>query len=102
MTDLRGEFRSASRERQLRYVATAIHGFTVMARDPDASEVIRSKINNLIHYLAGHLMAMIDHPNEPLSDSRVDAIVELVTHLNSRLAGDIRLSLVRQLRAERL
>ena len=92
MTDLRSEFIAATRERQLRYIAKAIHGFTIMARNPDATEDTRSRINNLIHYLAGHLMALTS-PEEPLLDGRVDAIMAHVEPLNSRLAENIRTEL---------
>ena len=75
-------------------MAKAVHGFTVMARDPDASAENKSKINNFIHYLAGHLIVLTD-PEEPLTDSRLDAIVSLVEFLNRRLAEDIRADLTR-------
>ena len=94
MTDIRSEFSAATRERQLRYIASAIHGFTIMARDPDASEETRAKINNLIHYLAGHLIALTN-PEEPLLESRLDAIMAYVEPLNSRLRENIRTNLSR-------
>lgn len=78
-----------SRERLLRYLAAAIHGYTVMARDPDASGEQKTGINNRIHYLAGHLMALLN-PEEPLTAWRLDGIMEHVAALNSRLAEAIR------------
>lgn len=94
MTDLRAEFVASGRERQLRFIGSAIHGFTIMARDPDASEDLRAKINNLIHYLAGHLVALTD-PNELLDDRRLDAILKLYGFLNRSLAEKIRVNLLR-------
>lgn len=85
MTDLRNELAAAQRSKLLRYLASAIHGFTIMARDPDAPVAEKDRINNTIHYLAGHLMALTE-ADEPLTDSRLDAIVELVRPLNSLLA----------------
>lgn len=85
MTDLRNELAAAQRSKLLRYLASAIHGFTIMARDPDVPVVEKDRINNTIHYLAGHLMALTE-ADEPLTGSRLDAIVELVRPLNSLLA----------------
>jgi hypothetical protein len=94
MADLRDALGVASRERLLRYVASAIHGFTIMARDPGAGEQTKAEINNHIHYLAGHLMGLTD-PEEPLTDSRLDGILEQVTPLNRRLAENIAAELIR-------
>ena len=89
---LRTELATASRERVLRYLAGAIHAYTVMARDPDASDAHKADINNRIHYLAGHLTALTD-AREPLTEWRLDGIVEHVAPLNSRLADNIRVEL---------
>ena len=86
------ELAAASRERVLRYLAAAIHGYTVMARDPDTSERRKADINNRIHYLAGHLMALTNWA-EPLTDSRVSGIAEHVAPLNPRLGENIRAEL---------
>lgn len=82
----------ASRECLLRYLAAAIHGYTVMARDPDTSGERKASINNRIHYLAGHLMALLN-PEEPLTAWRLDGIMEHVAALNSRLAESIRIEM---------
>ena len=88
MTDLRAKLSEVERSRLLRYIAAGIHGFTVMARDPDGSPEAKAAINNRIHYLAGHLMALAD-PKEPLTQSRLDGVVELVGSLNRRLAENM-------------
>lgn len=89
---LRTELEAASRQGVLRYLAAAIHSYTVMARDPDANDIWKADINNRIHYLAGHLMALVN-PEEQLTDSRLDGITEHVASLNSRLAESIRVQL---------
>lgn len=89
---LRTEISTASREHLLRYLAAAIHSYTVMARDPDAGGEQKAAINNRIHYLAGHLMALTN-PEEPLTAGRLDGIMEHVAALNSRLADNIRIEL---------
>lgn len=91
---LRDELAAASRERVLRCLARAIHGYTVLARDPEASDVRKADINNRIHYLAGHLMALVSVA-EPLTDSRLDGIMEHVDSLHPRLTANIRAELTR-------
>ncbi|MBB4837119.1 hypothetical protein HNP52_000170 [Sphingomonas kyeonggiensis] len=93
MTDLRSALEKASRQRLLHYLARSIHGFTIMARDPDASDAARKDINNRIHYLAGHLMKLID-PESPLNEWNLDGIVEHASKLNARLAEDNLLALM--------
>ncbi|MFC3712005.1 hypothetical protein ACFOMD_05450 [Sphingoaurantiacus capsulatus] len=94
MIDMRSELGAAEPWRLLRYIASAIHGFTIMARDPDTSAEERSRINNSIHYLAGYMMALTK-ADERLTDSRIDAILELVGRLESPLAEAIRADLTR-------
>lgn len=87
MTDLQAVIETAPRQALLRYIVRAIHGFTIMARDPDASAEVRANINNRIHYLAGHLMALLD-PDLALDELRCAGIAEHASHLYSRLAAD--------------
>ncbi len=94
MIDLREKLDGAERHRLLHYVARAIHGFTIMARDPDASEQMKAAINNRIHYLAGHLMGLTD-PKALLTESRLDGILEHVAPLNRGLAAEIEAELSR-------
>lgn len=89
---LRTELATASRERLLRYLAAAIHGYTVMARDPGAGSEQRAGLNDRVHYLAGHLMALTNQ-EEPLTAGRLDGIMEHVAALNVRLADSIRIEL---------
>jgi hypothetical protein len=95
MIDLRSALAAAERPALLRYLARSINGFTVMARDPDASEATKAAINNRIHYLSGHLVGLT-HPAEPLTQSRLDGILENVASLNRGLADQIEAELIRQ------
>lgn len=90
---LREKLRHAERSRLLRYIAQTIHGFTIMARD-DVSVQVKSAINNRIHYLAGHIVGLSD-PAEPLTETRLDGIIEQVTRLNGGIAAEIEAELAR-------
>lgn len=94
MIDLRSTLTEAGRPRLLRYLARSIHGFTIMARDPDASEQMKAAINNRIHYLAGHLMGLTNAA-EPLTQRRLDGILENVASLNRGVADEIEAELIR-------
>jgi hypothetical protein len=87
--DLRDELRAARRDRLLCYLASAIHGFTISGRNPEQGAAAGARINNLIHYLAGHLTALTD-AEEPLAESRIDGIVELSGWLEPGLAAQVR------------
>jgi hypothetical protein len=50
---------NASRETLVEFVLAVIHGFTIMAREPDWSDDQRAIINNRIHYLAGHALTLV-------------------------------------------
>ena len=89
---LREKLQHAGRPRLLRYIARAIHGFTIMARD-DVSVKERIAINNCIHYLAGHIVGLSD-PAEPLTETRLDGIMEQVARLNGRIAKEIEAEMV--------
>lgn len=84
---LREKLRRAGRPRLLRYLAQAIHAFTIMSRD-DASEEVRCAINNCIHYLAGHMIGLSD-PAKPLTETELDRILEQVKRLNAGMAEEI-------------
>lgn len=88
MTDLHALLETAPRPRLLHYLAAAIHGFTIMARDPDESDAGRAEINNRIHYLAGHLMGLTDF-DAALDPGRTNGILEQVGHLHPSLAARI-------------
>lgn len=94
MMSLRDKLAAAERPRLLRYIARAIHGFTIMARDPDETGHARAAINNCIHYLAGHLIGLAD-PMAPLEDTQLDGILEQIARLNRRLAEEIEADLSR-------
>jgi ribosomal protein S15P/S13E len=94
MSDLRNALAAAQRARLLRYLASAIHGFTIMARDPDMPGDQKAMINNRIHYLSGHLRSLTD-PAEPLTEGRLDDVVEQIASLNQGLAEKIKAELVR-------
>ncbi|NYT40836.1 hypothetical protein HZY97_08725 [Sphingomonas sp. R-74633] len=94
MPDLRAALEAASRPGLLRYLAGVIHGFTIMARDPDTSSERRAAINNCIHYIAGHLRGLSD-PAAPLDLWRLDGILEQAARLNSGLAADLEAELRR-------
>ncbi|WP_109808532.1 hypothetical protein [Sphingosinithalassobacter portus] len=85
---IRELLQTASRQQLLSYLAGAIHGFTIMARDPDLDADSKASINNRIHYLAGHLRDLID-PDEAFSALRLDGVVENVAALNSALARNL-------------
>jgi hypothetical protein len=87
MTDLLAAIDAAPRQALLRYIIRTIHGFTIMARDPDASAEARADINNRIHYLAGHMMALLD-PDMALDEWQRAGIAEHASRLYSRLAAD--------------
>jgi len=88
------ELRAAKRQRVIAYIDSAVHGFTAMARDPEMCTEQKARINNLIHYLAGHLIGLAD-PKEPLTESRIDGIVELAGWLEPSLAAQLSAELTR-------
>ncbi|WP_298464596.1 hypothetical protein [uncultured Erythrobacter sp.] len=71
---LRDLLERASRELLIEFVLAAIHGYTIMARDPDLTEDDRTMINNRIHYLVGHALSL--SRREELDAWRFDGIVE--------------------------
>jgi hypothetical protein len=70
---------TASRETLVEFVLAVIHGYTILARDPDLSDDQRAIINNRIHYLAGHALGLFR--GEELDRWRIDGIVEHSAHL---------------------
>ncbi|WP_207078704.1 hypothetical protein [Novosphingobium sp. KA1] len=64
-----------------------------MARD-DVSVQVNWAINNCIHYLAGHIVGLSD-PAEPLTEARLDGIMEQVARLNTGIAEEIEAELIR-------
>jgi hypothetical protein len=50
---------NASRETLVEFVLAVIHGYTIMAREPNLSDDQRAVINNRIHYLAGHALTLV-------------------------------------------
>ncbi len=88
--------RNAPRERLPLFLASSIHAFTIMARDPENSPTVNAAIINRIHRLAGHLMWLLDHGNA-LDVWRVRGIVEDLEHLvpslrenaTKRLRGEV-------------
>lgn len=92
MVDLANELEAAPRERLLKYLASSIHGFTVMARDDLCNET-KASINNRIHYLSGHLKSLLD-PEEPFSDWRLADVQQQVAPLYKVLADKMAAELV--------
>lgn len=92
MPDLRTSLQGAERPRLLRYIARAIHGYTIMARD-NPSDPVKTAINNRVHYLAGHIVGLSD-PAEALTQSRLDSIIEQVASLHRGIASEIEAELV--------
>lgn len=93
MENLRARLQEAERPRLLRYLARAIHGYTIMARD-NPSDPVKMAINNRIHYLAGHIVGLSD-PETALTQSQLDGIIEQVASLHRGLAAEIEAELVR-------
>ncbi|RSU58984.1 hypothetical protein DAH55_12610 [Sphingomonas koreensis] len=56
------------------------------------TELATASRERLLHYLAGHLMALTNQ-EEPLTAGRLDGIMEHVAALNVRLADSIRIEL---------
>ncbi len=50
---------NASRETLVEFVLAVIHGYTIMARDPDLNDDERAVINNRIHYHVGHALSLV-------------------------------------------
>ena len=78
MNDLRARLSCAPRAAVLTFAAVAIHELTVLARgdydDKDGNARMRA-INEAIHSLSGHLIAVLDS-SEALSESRLASIAE--------------------------
>lgn len=64
----------ASRETLVEFVLAMIHGYTIMARDPDWNDDQRAIINNRIHYLAGHALTLVR--GHAIDAWKIDGIVE--------------------------
>lgn len=64
----------ASRETLVEFILAVIHGYTIMARDPELSEGQRATINNRIHYLAGHAWSLVK--GLELNNWMIDGIIE--------------------------
>jgi len=74
MNDIREKLIAATRPHLLESVATAIHSFTIMARDSDRDDH-RAKINNCIHYLAGRMIGLCN-PSREATDHDLDDIAD--------------------------
>ena len=64
----------ASRQTLVEFVLAVIHGYTIMARDPDWNDDQRAIINNRIHYLAGHALTLVR--GHAIDAWKIDGIVE--------------------------
>ena len=89
MSDLRTELQKTERWRLIRYVASAIHDYTVMNRDPDLPAETKAEVNQMIHYLAGHSFGLAK-ADEPLMDWSLDGITRSVELLHPTLRKNIR------------
>lgn len=65
---------NASRETLVEFVLAVIHGYTIMARDPDWNDDQRAILNNRIHYLAGHALTLMR--GHEIDAWTIDGIVE--------------------------
>ncbi|PSO12332.1 hypothetical protein C7E20_07495 [Sphingobium sp. AEW4] len=86
MTDLRHQLSCASRDALLRFLAHSIHAFTIMSRDSDENR--KAEINDMVHRLAGHMMALSDH-DEPLAEWRLSGILSESEHLSPYFAEKV-------------
>ncbi len=84
MDELEEKLTVASRPNLLRFIAEGIHGFTIMARDPEMDETRKATINNRIHYLAGHMMRLLD-PHSTLKECQLNDITAQAGALNAML-----------------
>ena len=73
----------ASRETLVEFALSVIHGYTIMARDPDLNDEQRAMINNRIHYLAGYALSLVKglELNRWMIDGLVDHSRQLVPSL---------------------
>ncbi len=71
---MRDLIENAGRETLVEFILAVIHGYTIMAREPDLSDDQRAMINNRIHYLAGHAITLVR--GLELNDWMIDGIVE--------------------------
>lgn len=65
---------NACRETLVEFVLAVIHGYTIMAREPDLSDDQRAVINNRIHYLAGHALTLVR--GHEIDTWKINGIVE--------------------------
>ncbi|NCP15059.1 MAG: hypothetical protein GW858_12995 [Sphingomonadales bacterium] len=71
---MRDLIENASRETLVEFVLAVIHGYTIMARDPEWNDDQRAIINNRIHHLAGHALTLVrDHE---IDAWKINGIVE--------------------------
>ena len=89
MRDLRTEIQQAERWQLIRYIASAIHGYTIMNREPGLSVETKAEINQMIHYLAGHAMQLAD-PDKVIAEWQLDSLVESVSLLDPTLRSNAR------------
>jgi len=73
----------ASREGLLEFISMVIHGYTIMAREPELSDHQRAVINNKIHYLAGQSLGLLRRHD--IDDRCRDSIAEHSSLLNPAL-----------------
>ena len=92
MTDLRRQLSCASRYALLRFLAHSIHAFTIMSRDT-SDEDRKAEINDMVHRLAGHMMALSDQ-NESLVEWRLSGILSESEHLSPYFAEKVAGSLL--------
>ncbi|WP_086734052.1 hypothetical protein [Erythrobacter colymbi] len=71
---MRDLIEQATRETLVEFILAVIHGYTIMARDPDLSEEQRAIINNRIHYLVGHAWSLVK--GLELNSWMIDGIAE--------------------------
>ncbi len=73
-TSVRKRLEASTADQIVKFILAVIHGYTVMARDPDLSEDNRALLNNRVHYLVGHAQALM--LGESITELRQDAIIE--------------------------
>lgn len=83
---MRDLIENASRETLVEFVLAVIHGYTIMARDPDLGDAQRAVINNRIHYLAGHALSLVKGLEldrwimEGIAEHSAQLVPSLLTH----------------------
>lgn len=75
---------SSSGDVVVEFAIATIHGFTILAREPELSPDQRAMINNWIHYLAGHARMVMR--GEEVDERSAKAIADYFSRLPRSLS----------------